>query len=223
MSKPNSSTAARTRSPRIVLAVVVACSLVASPAVAEPPRALAGPREGENPFFVGTSLFTLFNLIPYEEPPHFGQLNAGYRLTSKDALSLEAITWTYYRPLGIPYGSPSFTSPDAAYPGRVREWGVGVAYQRFLWNGLYGALHATPFLREYYDAEGEKTGNGFQLFVTLRLGYHVRVLDRVFLEPSVACTTWPLTTNVPAGFAAQDKRWPSYFLFEPGFHAGVEF
>ena len=47
--------------------------------------------------FVGSSAFVLANAFP--DPPSFYQLNLGYRLTRKDAISLEAITWMYREPL----------------------------------------------------------------------------------------------------------------------------
>ena len=49
------------------------------------------------------------------------------------------------------------------------------------------------------------------------------MLDRLFLEPSVAFNFWPVSTNVPAAFEEQDDRWPSYFLFEPGLNVGFTF
>jgi hypothetical protein len=98
-----------------------------------------------------------------------------------------------------------------------------VAYQRFLWNGLYSSIEAVPLQQRYYDAQDRKIGSGFQLFLTERLGYHVDLYDRVFLEPSVAFTHWPVSTHVPDGFAAQDGRWHRYFLFEPALHVGFEF
>jgi hypothetical protein len=45
----------------------------------------------------------------------------------------------------------------------------------------------------------------------------------MFVEPSLAITHWPITTNVPDSFAAKDRRWPTYFLGEPGLHFGVRF
>lgn len=172
-------------------------------------------------YWVGTSMFMLMNLVPFDQPPRFFQLNAGYILTKRDRLSLEAMTWRYYHPLGIPWGS-SYDSPDEAYPGHIREYGVGPAYQRFLWKGLYTSLSAVPFYRQYYDTDGRRIGNGFQLFLTFRIGYQLRLFDRVFVEPSIAATYWPVSTNVPAAFAARDAKWPSYFLWEPGLHVGIE-
>jgi hypothetical protein len=172
--------------------------------------------------YIGTSLFTLMNMVPDDHPPHFYQLNVGYQLTPKDRLSVEAITWRYYHPLGIPWGE-SRESSDKAYPGHVREFGVGLAYQRSLTKGVYSSLSVTPFFRGYYDVQNQKIDNGLQLYLTGRLGYHARVKGRLFLEPSIAFNYWPVSTNVPAAFEAQDNRWPSYFLFEPGLHVGFAF
>jgi hypothetical protein len=170
--------------------------------------------------FVGSSAFVLANLMP--NPPSFYQLNYGWWLTMRDVVSIEAITWTYHAPLGIPYG-PSKGSPDEAYPGYVRGYGVGLAYQRFLWRDWYSAIHAAPLFQKYVNGQNRPIQSGFQLFLTLRLGYHVRLFsDRFFLEPSVAFTHWPINTNVPEAFRARDSRWPTYFLFEPGLHLGIK-
>lgn len=172
--------------------------------------------------FVGSSAFMLMNLVPLEDPPFFYQLNYGYRLTTKDVVSVEAITWTYNAPLGIPWG-PSYGSEDEAFPGSVRAYGLGVAYQRFLWKGIYAAVHALPMRQIFFDAAGEKIGSGFQLFMTLRAGYHLELFDnRFFVEPSIAATYWPINTNLPASFREKEERWPKYFLFEPGLHFGVK-
>jgi hypothetical protein len=64
----------------------------------------------------------------------------------------------------------------------------------------------------------------FKLFLTARLGYQVGLLrGRLFLEPSVAFTYWPVDTHVPPAFAERDAWWPNHFLFEPGLHFGVRF
>jgi hypothetical protein len=172
-------------------------------------------------FFIGTSAFMVGNLFP--DPPSFFQINVGYQLTDRDVISVEAITWTYKHPLGIPYGS-DFGSDDYEYPGFIREYGIGLAYQRYWWKGLYTAAHAVPFVQKYVDEEGDKIQNGFQLFTTFRVGYHVELFgNRFFIEPSIAATHWPINTNTPESFAALERPWPNYFLFEPGFHIGFKF
>ena len=171
--------------------------------------------------YVGTTAFMLGNLFP--DPPSLFQLNAGYWITDKDVVSLEAITWKYHAPLGIPYGS-SFGEEGYDYPGSIREYGVGVVYQRFLWKGLYTSLQVLPLRRVYLDKSDKTIQKGFQLFSTLRLGYHVPLFkNRFFIEPSIAATFWPVSTNRPAGFKAQDDKWNKYFLGEPGLHLGYKF
>jgi hypothetical protein len=174
-----------------------------------------------NRFFVSTSLFMLANAFA-SPSPDFYQLNFGYWLTKKDVLSVEAITWTYHRALGTPWG-PDMTDAAQAYPGYVRAYGVGVAYQRYLWQRLYAAVHALPLLQQFKAPDGKTIQEGFQLFMSLRLGYHFSFFDdHVFIEPSIAVTHWPVNTNVPADFARLDGRWPSYFV-EPGLHVGFKF
>jgi hypothetical protein len=171
--------------------------------------------------FVGSSLFMVANLFP--DPPSFFQLNYGYRVTPRDAISVEATTWKYNKPLGIPYGD-SFGDPAEEYPGTVRGIGVGVAYQRMWGKHLYSALHAQPLLQRYADDNGKHIQNGFQLFMTFRTGYQIPLFsNRWFIEPSIAATAWPINSNVPAAFAARDRLWNRYFLFEPGLHFGRRF
>jgi hypothetical protein len=174
-----------------------------------------------NKHFIGSSLFMLANFA--SESPSFYQLNYGYRISPKDIIIIEAITWKYYAPVGIPYG-PSLGSSDERFPGYVRDIGIGLAYQRFLYKGLYTTFHATPFLQQYFTKEKKKIQTGFQLFLTLRLGYHFKLLNNsFFIEPSVAFTHWPINTNLPASFKKVEDRWPNYFLFEPGIHFGFNF
>ena len=173
--------------------------------------------------FVSSSAFMLINLLPIEDPPRFFQLNYGYKISPKDAIILEAITWQYFAPLGIPYGS-SYEDPDEFFPGIVRDIGLGVAYQRYWWKGAYTTIHATPFYQQYLSPEKVKIQSGFQLFTTLRFGYHVQLFrNRLFIEPSVAFTHWPVNTNLPESFQRLEDKWPNYFLFEPGLHIGVKF
>ncbi|MBL4688564.1 MAG: hypothetical protein JKY37_28510 [Nannocystaceae bacterium] len=168
---------------------------------------------------IGTSAFVLMNVIPLDDRPSFYQLNYAYRITPKDVISVEAITWKYYGPIGRQY----WDSGDN-YPGSVRSVGVGVAYQRFLWRGLYVGAHALPLLQTYLDVDNKKIQRGFQLFLTARLGYHVQLFNnRVFIEPSVAFTSWPIYTNLPDSFAQEEDKWSKFFLFEPGLHFGVKF
>jgi hypothetical protein len=175
-------------------------------------------------FFIGSTFLVLGNFIP-DDPnrPDFVQLNVGYRLTPKDVISIEAKTWKYAWPLGIPYGD-SFQAPEEKYPGYIRDFGIGLVYQRFLWKGIYASIDAMNTFQGYFDEDKRKIQNGYQLFMTYRLGYHIQLFkNRFFLEPSVAITHWPVKTNVPESFANIEEKWPNYFLFEPGLHFGFKF
>ncbi len=204
------------------LAVIVFAVSLLFVATAQGEEARPALNSVSRPYSVSTSLFTLANLVPDDYPPYFFQLNVGYQLTPNDRLSIEAITWRYYHPLGVPYGD-SFGSTSEAYPGHVREYGLGLAYQRKKWKGIYASAEAVPLWRQFYDEQDQKIGDGFQLFLTLRFGYYLEFWDRLFIEPSVAFNYWPIATGGPSGFAARDEKWPSYFLFEPGLHLGVVF
>lgn len=172
--------------------------------------------------FIGSSLFMLGNLFP-ENRPDFVQLNLGYRITGKDVVSLELKTWKYAWPLGIPYGE-SFEIPEEEFPGYIREYGFAFAYQRYWWKGLYTAVHVMSGWQSFYNEEGNKIDNGYQIFNTYRLGYHIKLFkDRMFIEPSIAITHRPYHTEMPESFKEKDDKWPNYFVGEPGLHFGYNF
>ena len=172
--------------------------------------------------FIGSTVFVA--LTPMLDPsPEYYQLNYGYRIDPKNVISIEAITWAYQGPLGRPYG-PDYDNPDSEFPGKVKAYGLGLAYKRFLWKGVYGQVHSTAFLQNFMNSESDKIQDGFQLFNTLRFGYHIKLFsNRIFLEPSITATWWPVNTNLPMSFQVEEDKWSNYFLFEPGLHFGVNF
>lgn len=172
--------------------------------------------------FVGSTLFLLGNLDSNDRPD-FVQLNIGYRITGKDVISLEAITWKYSQPLGIPYGD-SFGHSEEKFPGYIREYGFAVAYQRFLWKGFYAGVHVMSAWQSFVDGRDTKIDDGFQIFNTYRLGYHIKLWkDRFFIQPSIAITHRPYHTTMPESFKRQDDKWPNFFVGEPGLHFGFNF
>jgi hypothetical protein len=173
--------------------------------------------------FVGSTMFLLGNLAPVN-PPEFAQLNVGYRLTGKDVISLELITWKYAWPLGInPFLSDSYGKPEEKFPGYIRDYGIGLAYQRFLWKGMYAAVHVMPMWQTFVYDSGSKSGNGFHIFNTFRFGYHIKLFkDRFFIEPSLGIAGRPYHTEMPDGFKQKDDKWSKYTP-EPGLHFGFNF
>lgn len=166
---------------------------------------------------IGSSLFLLGNLAP-GDCPYFFLFNFGYRLSHKNIIFTEAITWTYYEPLG------SYGSSDKKYPGKIRAYGIGAGYQRFLWKNVYLTAQATPFLQQFFDEESKRIQNGFQLYLQSRLGYRFEFFNRRwFLEPSVAFNYWPVDTNFPDAFKKIESGEHDYYLFEPGLNFGFKF
>jgi len=163
---------------------------------------------------VGSSLFLLGNI---GDSARFMQLNYGYRLSPKDNIIVEAITWTYYEPLGT-YGSS-----EEFYPGKVRAYGIGLGYQRFLWKNLYTTFEPTFFLQQFYDTDDKKIQKGFQLYLQFILGYRFEFFKkRMFVEPAIALKYWPVNTNFPDSFSAIEKGAPKY-KFEPSLNFGFRF
>ena len=174
-------------------------------------------------YFVGSTFFMLGNFAKVNNP-EFVQLNLGYRLTEKDVVSLELKTWKYAWSLGIPPYGEFFEIPEEEFPGYIREFGVAVVYQRYLWKGLYAGVHVMNAFQKFVDEDGQKIDNGFQIFNTYRVGYHFKLFnDRFFIEPSIAITHRPYHTEMPEAFKQMDDKWNKFLLGEPGLHFGYNF
>jgi hypothetical protein len=155
--------------------------------------------------------------------PDFVQLNFGYRITRVDAVSVEIKTWKYAWSLGIPYGN-SYEADEEKFPGYIREYGFALVYQRFLWEGLYAGVHVMNAFQTFVDEGGSKIDNGFQIFNTYRVGYHIKLFgDKFFFEPSLAITHRAYHTQMPDSFKQLDDQWGKLFFGEPGLHFGYKF
>jgi hypothetical protein len=173
-------------------------------------------KENNRRHFAGSTLFILGNLTP-GKPVYFFQLNYGYKVSKNEYLIAEAITWTYYEPLGT-YGSS-----DEFYPGKVRAFGLGLGYQRFLWKNLYVTAEPTFFVQQFYDTNDNKIQKGFQLYMQFIAGYRFEFMkNHLFIEPALALKYWPVNTNFPDSFAEIEKGKPKY-KFEPSLNFGIRF
>ena len=163
---------------------------------------------------IGSTLFLLGNI---GDSVRFMQFNYGYRLTPKDNLIVEAFTWTYYEPLGT-YGSS-----EAFYPGKVKAYGIGLGYQRFLWKNLFTTVEPSFILQQFYDLDDTKIQKGFQLYLQFFLGYRFEFFKkRLFIEPAYALKYWPVNTNFPDSFAEIEAGAHKY-KFEPSLNFGFKF
>ena len=171
--------------------------------------------------FIGSDFFMLANFA--SDSPEYYRLNYGYRISSKDVILVETMTWKYSAPLGIPYGSDKENAKND-FPGKVKAYGIGFSYKHFLYKGAYAQIHTTAFKQDYLDKKNKKIQSGFQMFNTLRFGYQFKFFkNQFFIEPSIAFTYWPINTNLPQSFQIEEDKWHNYFLFEPGLHFGINF
>jgi len=174
-------------------------------------------------YFIGSTLFMIANVIPDNNPPKMVYLNLGYRITGRDAISLEFKTWKYAWPIGIPYGK-SYEAEGEGFPGYIREYGVSLNYQRFLWNGLFAQVDVMPAFQTFVNDNGRKVDKGFQIFNTYSIGYHIKLFkDRLFIQPSIAITHRPYQSEMPDSFKEVDDRWSRFFFGQPGLHFGFNF
>lgn len=175
--------------------------------------------------FVGTSLFVLLGNLDTENPPNFAQLNIGYRITGKDAITLAAKTWKYAWPNGIhPFFNDAYKKPEEKFPGYVREYGISASYTRFLWKGLYADLNIMPTWQVFVNDKGKKIDDGFQIFNSYRIGYHIKIFnDRFFFQPSICITHRAYHTTLPDGFRQLDNKWSKFIFGEPGLNIGYNF
>lgn len=178
----------------------------------------------EKKYFIGSTLFMLANLNTKDlNSPDFYQINFGYRITAKDAVSIETKTWKYAWPLGIPYGK-DFEASEEKFPGYIREYGIALAYQRFWWKGLFTAIHIMNAKQTFIDNDGDKIKNGYQMFNSYRLGYHFKFFkNNIFIEPSLAVTHRPFQSKMPESFEQLNNKWSKFFIGEPGLHFGINF
>lgn len=176
-------------------------------------------------WFIGTSLFVLLGNLDKENPPNFVQLNIGYRITGKDMITFAPKTWKYAWPNGIhPFLNNAYKKPEEKFPGYVREYGVTFSYTRFLWKGLYAQLDVMPTWQLFVNDNGAKIKDGFQIFNSYRVGYHIKLFkDKFFFQPSICMTHRALHTTLPNGFKQLDDKWSKFVFPEPGLNIGYNF
>jgi hypothetical protein len=176
-------------------------------------------------WFVGTSLFVIMGNFDKENPPNFAQIDIGYRITGKDIIRFSPKTWKYAWPNGIhPFLSKAYKKPEEKFPGYIREIGVTMSYQRFLWNGLYAQIDIMPTWQIFVNDNGNKITDGFQIFNSYRLGYHIKLFkDKFFFQPSICVTHRAYHTELPNGFKQLDDKWSKFVFPEPGLNIGFNF
>jgi hypothetical protein len=178
----------------------------------------------QHKFSVSTTHYSFLNFGEEKTNTHHYEFHAGYKLTPKDRIGIKLATWKMFAPMGMPMQEQLKFDENNFYPGRLRESGIGVTYQRMLWKGLFATVEILPQLKTYTDKNDKKIGNGFKLYTSYHLGYHIAFFkNRMFVEPQIHCNYWPIDTNTPRSFKEMNNKWNNYFLFEPNLYIGINF
>lgn len=156
------------------------------------------------------------------------ELHVKRNLDDKNIIGLKFATWRLFQPMGILWWDGLLDKVDDGsefYPGHAHATGVGVTYQRMLWKGLFATVEVLPQFQTYRDLEDNKVGDGFQLYNSFHLGYHLAFgkNKRFFVEPQVHAQHWLFDDSTPEGFKELDEQWGNYFLFEPNLYFGIKF
>jgi hypothetical protein len=178
----------------------------------------------ERIFSVSTTYLSFINFGEEKTNTYHYELHVGYKLTPKDRIGIKLATWKMFAPMGMPMQEQLKFDENNFYPSRLRETGLGVTYQRTLWEGLFASIEVLPQLKTYIDKNDKKIGNGFKLYTSYHLGYHISFFkDKIYFEPQIHCQYWPIDTNTPQSFKDCDNKWNNYFLFEPNLYIGFKF
>lgn len=155
------------------------------------------------------------------------EIHVKRNLDNKNIVGIKFASWRLFQPMGILYWDGLFDKLDTGsefYPGHVRHTGIGLSYQRMLWKGLFATVEVLPQFQRYLDLEGDKVGDGFQLYNSYHIGYHIAFgkKKRFFIEPQVHFQHWMFGDEAPEGFRELDDKWRKIFLFEPNIYLGVK-
>ncbi len=156
------------------------------------------------------------------------ELHIKRNLDDKNIIGVKLATWRLFQPMGITWWDglvDKLETETEFYPGHVRASGIGLTYQRMLWKGLFATVEVLPQFQTYLDGDNQKIDNGFQLYNSYHLGYHISFgkQKRLFIEPQVHCQHWMFESDAPEGFRELDDKWRNYFLFEPNLYFGLKF
>jgi hypothetical protein len=176
-------------------------------------------------FSLSTTYLVFTNFDDETTNTHHYELHLKYDLTPKDKIGVKLASWKLFHPMGILWWEGALEmDKNEFYPGELWENGIGVTYQRMLWKGLFTTVELLPQIKTYLDEDDAIIGNGFKLYTSLHLGYHIPLFKgRVFIEPQIHCQWWPIDTNIPQSFNEKESKRHNVFLFEPNLYIGVKF
>jgi len=156
------------------------------------------------------------------------ELHIKRNLDDKNIVGVKFATWRLFQPMGILWWEGLLDKIDSGsdyYDGYLRETGIGISYQRMLWKELFASVEVLPQIQTYTDLDGNKIKNGFKVYNSYHLGYHITIgkKKRFFIEPQVHINQWFFDNNSPEGFKELDDKYGNIFLFEPNLYLGFKF
>ncbi len=156
------------------------------------------------------------------------ELHIKRNLDDKNIIGVKFTHFRLFQPMGITWWDgllDKIESESEYYPGHVRALGLGLSYQRMLWKGLFATAEVLPQYQTYLDIDGNNIGNGFKLYTSYHLGYHLAFGKKkhFFIEPQINCMLWTSDNNAADGFKELDDKWRNYFLLEPQVYLGWKF
>lgn len=152
------------------------------------------------------------------------EVHAGYRLDEKNIISVKAATWRLFESMGIQLWDPLLMKESEWFTGRIREYGIGLGYQRMLYKGWFTSVEIMPMKKVFLNEMNQKIETGFRLYTSYHAGYQFGLLkNRLIIEPQIHCNWWPINTIGPDGFKEKIIKHDNYFLFEPNVYIGFNF
>ena len=89
---------------------------------------------------------------------------------------------------------------------------------------MFGQADVMPAIQTVVNEGGTTIDDGFQVFNTYSVGYHITLFKwRMFFQPSIAITHRPYQSTMPPAFTQVDDRWSRFFSGQPGLHVGFNF
>lgn len=184
----------------------------------------------DNKYRISTPVITALNIGDGDVKTNTKHVELHFKkqLNSRDIIGIKFATWRLFQPMGILWWDGLLDKVDSEsefYPGYLVETGLGVSYQRMLWKGLFATVEVLPQYQTYLDENKSKIANGFKLYNSYHIGYHIAFgkKKRIFIEPQIHCQHWIFDTNTPKAFRELDDKWKKYFLFEPNIYLGIKF
>jgi len=175
-------------------------------------------------FSLSTTYLSFVNFGEEKTNTHHYEFHFGYQLTPKDKLGIKVATWKLFAPMGIPIQDAIKMEESTFFPGRLGEKGIGFTYQRTLWKGLFATMEIMPLKKTYFDKNDIKVGDGFKLYTSCHVGYHISLFkNRLYIEPQIHCNYWPIDTEAPQAFQMEENKWNNFILFEPNLYIGFNF